>query len=159
VAPRVLPVPALWAGTFFNHGFHGLGHGFHGFILEGDMVGLLEEKLTYKIRGVLFKVHSTLGPGFREETYKRASVLELRKQGLYVEVEKEFEIKYDDQVVDRFRLDILVERKIILELKAVDRIVKVHESQLLSYLKATGMRIGFLANFGESSLQIVRRIT
>jgi GxxExxY protein len=87
------------------------------------MKELLDEKLTYKIRGVLFKVHSKLGPGFREETYKRALVIELRKQGLHVEVEKEFDIKYDDQIIDRFRLDILVERKIILELKAVDQIL------------------------------------
>jgi GxxExxY protein len=122
------------------------------------MKELLDEKLTYKIRGVLFKVHSKLGPGFREETYKRALVIELRKQGLHVEVEKEFDIKYDDQIIDRFRLDILVERKIILELKAVDQILKVHDSQLLSYLKATGLRIGLLANFGEASLQIIRRI-
>ena len=77
---------------------------------------LLDEELTFKIRGVLFKVHSALGPGFREETYKRASILELRKQGLSVEVEKEYGIWYDGQIIDRFRLDILVERKIFLEL-------------------------------------------
>ena len=122
------------------------------------MKELLEEQLTYKIRGILFKVHSALGPGFREETYKRASILELRKQGLSVEVEKEYGIRYDDQIIDRFRLDLIVEGKIILELKAADRILKVHESQLLSYLKATGLRIGFLVNFGGASLQIIRRI-
>ena len=122
------------------------------------MDGLLDEKLTYRIRGVLFKVHSTLGPGFREETYKRATILELRKQGLRVESEKEFTIQYDGRIIDRFRLDILVEEKIILELKAIDRLLKVHESQLMSYLKASGLKIGLLANFGETSMQIVRRI-
>ncbi|MGB7537260.1 MAG: GxxExxY protein [Anaerolineales bacterium] len=122
------------------------------------MKGLLDEQLTYKIRGILFKVHSALGPGFREETYKRASILKLRKQGLSVEIEKEYGIWYDGQIIDRFRLDMLVEEKIILELKAADRILKVHESQLLSYLKASGLRIGFLVNFGEASLQIIRRI-
>jgi len=84
--------------------------------------------------------------------------LELRKQGLSLEIEKEYGIWYDDQIIDRFRLDLIVEGKIILELKAADRILKVHESQLLSYLKATRLRIGFLVNFGEASLQIIRRI-
>ncbi len=75
-----------------------------------------------------------------------------------MEVEKEYGIWYGDQIIDRFRLDLLVEEKIILELKAADRLLRVHESQLLSYLKATGLRIGFLVNFGEASLQIIRRI-
>jgi GxxExxY protein len=80
--------------------------------MEGDMNGLLDEKLTCRIRGVLFKVYSALGPGFREETYKRASILELRKQGLSVEVEKEYDIRDDGQIIDRFRLDLLVEEKL-----------------------------------------------
>jgi GxxExxY protein len=122
------------------------------------MEKLLDEKLTSGIRGVLFKVRSTLGPGFREETYKRATVLELRKQGLHVEIEKTFTIEYDGQVIDRFQLDILVEEKIILELKAIDRLLIVHESQLMSYLKASEMKIGLPANFGDSSMQIIRRI-
>jgi GxxExxY protein len=126
--------------------------------MEGDMNGLPDEEITYRIRGVLFKVHSALGPGFREETYKGASIPELRKQGLSVEVEKEYDIRYDGQIIDRFRLDLLVEEKIILELKAVDCLLKVHESQPLSCWKATGLRIGCLANFGEPSMQIVRRI-
>jgi GxxExxY protein len=85
-------------------------------------------------------------------------VLELRKQGLSIEAEKEFDVHYNGQVVDRFRLDLVVEGYVILELKAVEILAKVHESQLLSYLKASGIRVGLLVNFGAQSLQILRRI-
>jgi GxxExxY protein len=122
------------------------------------MKGLLYEELTYRIRGVLLKVHNILGPGFREETYKRAVVLELKNQRIKFNVEREFEIFYEDRKIDCFRLDIVVEEKVILELKAVDQLARIHESQLLSYLRASGLRVGLLVNFGEPSLQIIRRV-
>jgi GxxExxY protein len=122
------------------------------------MTGLLFEELTYRIRTVLLRVHNTLGPGFREETYKRAVLLELKKQKIAFESEKEFEVFYDDRRIDCFRLDIIVEEKIILELKAVDQLARLHESQLLSYLRASRLRVGLLVNFGEPSLQVVRRV-
>jgi GxxExxY protein len=122
------------------------------------MKGLLYEELTYRIRSVLIKVHNILGPGFREETYKQAVLLELKKQKIEFDTEKEFEIFYDDRKIDCFRLDIVVEKKVILELKAVDPLARIHESQLLSYLRASGLRVGLLVNFGTPSLQIMRRV-
>ena len=122
------------------------------------MKGLIYEEGTYRIRAVLLKVHNTLGPGFREETYKRAVLLELKKQKIEFESEKEFEVFYDDRRIDCFRLDIVVEEKVILELKAVDQLAKIHESQLLSYLRASSLKVGLLVNFGESSLQVIRRV-
>jgi GxxExxY protein len=125
---------------------------------EGDMKGLLYEELTYRIRAVLLKVHNTLGPGFREETYKRAVLLELKKQKIEFCSERVFDVFYDDQRIDCFRLDIVVEEKVILELKAVDQLARIHESQLLSYLRASGWKVGLLVNFGQPSLQIIRRV-
>jgi GxxExxY protein len=122
------------------------------------MKGLLYEELTYRIRAVLLKIYNILGPGFREETYKRAVLLELKKQKFEFDSEKEFEVFYDDRRIDCFRLDIVVEEKVILELKAVDQLARIHESQLLSYLRASGLRVGLLVNFGEPSLQIIRRV-
>lgn len=122
------------------------------------MKGLLYEELTYRIRAVLIKVHNILGPGFREETYKRAVLLELKNQKIESDSEKEFDVFYADRKIDCFRLDIVVEGKDILELKAVDQLAKIHESQLHSYLRASGLRVGLLVNFGEPSLQIIRRI-
>ncbi len=80
---------------------------------------LLHEALSYKIRGTLFRVYNTLGPGFREETYKQAAKHDLLKIGLSIEVEKEIPIPYeDDPAVDIYRLDILVDKKIIKEKSA-----------------------------------------
>lgn len=122
------------------------------------MKGLLNEELTYRIRSVLIKVRNILGPGFREETYKQAVLLELKKQKIEFDTEKEFEIFYDDRKIDCFRLDIVVEKKVILELKAVDPLARIYELQLLSYLRASGLRVGLLVNFGTPSLQIMRRV-
>jgi GxxExxY protein len=122
------------------------------------MKGLAEEPLTYRTRGALFRAHSILGPDVREETYRRAAIRELEKQGMEALREKKIEIRYANRVIDRCRLDIVVEGKIILELKAVDGLAKVHESQLLSYVNASGLTVGLLVNFGEASLQIKRRV-
>jgi len=125
---------------------------------EGEMKGLLYPEITYQIRAGLFAVFDALGPGFREETYKRATALELTTRGLQVDLEKIYEIRYRSVKVDSFRLDLVVEEKIILELKAADSLSSLHESQLLTYLRASGLRLGLLVNFGQVSLQIVRRI-
>jgi GxxExxY protein len=122
------------------------------------MKSLLHEELTYRIRAALWRVHHALGPGFREETYKRAVIIEFKKRNLEVETEKEIEIHYDGSIIDRFRLDLVIVGKVILELKAVESFAKIHESQLLTYLKASGIKVGLLVNFGEPTLQILRRV-
>ncbi len=122
------------------------------------MTELLFEELSFKIREALFQIHRLLGPGFREETYKRAVIRELEKKQLFVEREKPIEICYLGEKIDTYRLDLVVEGKIIVELKSVEQLVPVHEAQLLSYLKASGLRIGLLVNMGSDRVQIKRKI-
>jgi len=119
---------------------------------------LIYEDLTYVIRGCLMEVYNRLGPGFREETYKRAVVEELRLKDLSYSREQIIEIKYRDKVIDEYQLDLVVEGKVILELKAVGEMHPKFEAQLLSYLKASGLKVGFLVNFGSSELYLKRLV-
>lgn len=119
---------------------------------------LVYEELTYGIRGCLMEVYNRLGPGFREETYKKALVKELELAGLSSSREHTIEVRYRGGVIDEYRLDFVVEGKVVLELKAVGQMHPRFEAQLLSYLKASGLRIGFLVNFGSSELHIKRLV-
>ena len=119
---------------------------------------LIHEELSYQIRGALYEVFNTLGPGFREETYKLAVINELLRRGISVGREVDFEIKYKDRVIDLYRADIVVDGKVILELKATETLHPRHSAQLISYLKASGLRVGMLVNFGEEKLRIVRKV-
>lgn len=119
---------------------------------------LLYKELTYQIRAVLFEVYNTLGPGFKEETYKKAVLAELRRRGISAAREVEIEIKFKDEIIDTYRLDILIDNKIILELKAVEALHDRYKAQLISYLKAADMRLGILVNFGADRLQIIRLV-
>jgi GxxExxY protein len=123
-----------------------------------NMVKLLFEELSFNIRDALFQVHRSLGPGFREETYKRAAISELVQRQLLVEREKPIDIYYSGEKIDTYRLDLVVEEKIVIELKSVDLLKPVHEAQLLSYLKASGLRVGLLVNMGSERLQIIRKV-
>jgi GxxExxY protein len=117
---------------------------------------LVYEELSYQIRGVFMEVYNTLGPGFREETYKIATLAEARRQGLKTAREVEIEVKFKGEVIDKYRIDIVIEGKVILELKAVEQLHPRHKAQMLSYLKASGLRLGLLVNFGSDKLEIVR---
>lgn len=108
-----------------------------------------KDKLTERIIGSIVEVHRTLGPGFLESVYRRALLVELRKSGLKVETEKEFVVKYDGIEVGSHRLDILVEERIIVELKTVENLSKAHYAQARSYLKATGLELALLVNFAR----------
>jgi len=104
------------------------------------------------------EVYNRLGPGFREETYKRAMVEELRLKGLSYSREQIIEIRYRDKLIDEYRLDLIVEGKVVLELKAVGEMHPKFEAQLLSYLKASELKVGFLVNFGSNDLYIKRLV-
>lgn len=108
-----------------------------------------DDRLTERIIHCIIRVHQTLGPGFLENVYRRALVLELVKQGLSTETEKEIIVYYGDVDVGRHRLDLLVEGRVILELKTVERLSQVHYAQVRSYLKATGLGLALLVNFAE----------
>jgi len=119
---------------------------------------ILYRELGYQVQGVLHNVFYALGPGFREETYRRAVIKTLQTQGIPFETEKTFDIVYRGEVIDQYRLDIVVDGKIVLELKAVDELHPRFEAQLLSYLRASGLHLGLLVNFGSNKLQIIRRV-
>jgi GxxExxY protein len=121
-------------------------------------MALVYEELSYQIRGALYEVYNTLGTGFREETYKLAVVAELEQRGVLVAREVDFEIKYKGKVIDLYRADIVVDDNVILELKVTEELHPRHTAQLLSYLKASGLPLGLLVNFGKERVQIVRQV-
>lgn len=110
--------------------------------------------LTYKIRGCIFKVHSTLGPGLLESVYEAALAYELSQLKLTVQTQVGLPVNYNDIRLELgFRLDLLIEDSVIIEIKSVDTLHDVHKKQLLTYLKLSGKKIGILVNFNVSSLK------
>jgi GxxExxY protein len=112
--------------------------------------------ITYKIRSAIFEVNKVLGYGFLEKIYENALLIELKKRGLNAESQVPINVKYKDEIVGDYFADIVVENKVILELKSVDLLQKIHEAQLLNYLKATGYKIGLLVNFTHPKAEIKR---
>jgi len=111
-------------------------------------------KITEMILEAAFKVHSKLGPGLLESVYKTCLAYEIKKSGLTVEVEKTMSLVYDDLSLDcGYRIDLLVENQIVVELKAVDEINDVHIAQTLTYMKLSGKKVGLLLNFNTKSLK------
>jgi GxxExxY protein len=119
---------------------------------------IIYRELGYRVQGALHAVYFALGPGFREQTYQRAVEHELAERGIPFETEKAIEITYAGETIDQYRLDLVVDGRIILELKAVDNLHPRHEAQVLSYLKASGLRLALLVDFGSDRLQIVRKV-
>ena len=115
-----------------------------------------KDKLTELIIQSIIRVHQILGPGFLESIYRKALMIELRKQGLNVETEKEAVVYYEAEEVGRHRLDIVVGDRIIIELKTVEELSKAHYAQVRSYLKATGLKIGLLVNFAKEKADFRR---
>ena len=115
------------------------------------------QDLTAKIIQCAFKVHNALGFGFLETVYQNALIIELKKANLSAEKEKRIQVHYDDQIVGDYIADIIVEDNVILELKSVKELHDAHSAQLINYLKATGIEVGLLINFGES-VQIKRKV-
>lgn len=99
------------------------------------------------------RVHRELGPGFMESIYRNALILEFRQKGLLFECEKSVSVRYRDVLVGVHRLDLVVGDAVVVELKAVKNIEPVHLAILLSYLKATELRLGLLMNFGDATLR------
>ncbi len=112
---------------------------------------MLYEELTHEIIKAFYEVHKTLGFGFLEQVYQNALYKELCRRGLKVECQKQIRVFYKDEVVGFYVADMVVEDTVILELKAVQSLRLEHEFQLINYLKATGMQVGLLLNFGHSA--------
>ncbi len=119
---------------------------------------LLEEKLTEKILAAAFKVQNTLGSGFLEKVYENAMAVELHRMGVPLEQQKAIQVRYDGAVVGEYLADLVVDARVIVEFKAAAQTDPVHEAQLINYLKATGLRVGLLLNFGQPKLQYRRLV-
>ncbi len=114
--------------------------------------------LSYQIMGAIFAVHKTLGPGFLEAMYQKALLHELSLRGLKGEVEKPYNIIYRGKKIGLYRLDLIVEDKVVIEVKTVDQFHPIHKFQVLAYLKATGLKLGILANFAKEKVEYERII-
>ena len=115
------------------------------------------QELTEVIIGAFYEVYNELGYGFLESVYRNSLLHELRKAGLKADAEIPVQVFYDGILVGDFKADIIVEGAVILELKAVENLNKIHEVQLVNYLNATGQEIGLLLNFGAASLEFKKK--
>ena len=117
----------------------------------------MHKELTEKIIGCCFQVYNELGTGFLESVYENSLIFELKKIGLTIEHQKPLNVFYKGELVGEFKADLVVAGTIIVELKAISNLNKIHEVQLVNYLKATGLNVGLLINFGEK-LEFKRKI-
>ena len=115
------------------------------------------EDITKKIIKCFYNIYDELGSGFLESVYEKALMIELEEIGLKADSQKSLNVYFKDQLVGEFKTDIIVEEKVIIEIKAVTKIMPQHEAQLINYLKATGVKVGLLVNFGDK-LQFERRV-
>ncbi|MCX2432622.1 GxxExxY protein [Pedobacter sp. GR22-10] len=116
-----------------------------------------KDSLTAIIIGCCYQVHNELGPGFLEKIYANALKIKLKQAGLLFMAEKEFDVIFENVIIGKFRCDLLVENKVIVELKSVAGFQpKLFQSQLLSYLKASKIKTGLLINFGNTSCEVKR---
>ncbi|MDP2936289.1 MAG: GxxExxY protein [Dehalococcoidia bacterium] len=123
-----------------------------------EVSGLNE--ITNSIIGAAIQVHRVLGPGLLESAYEACLAFELTQRGLKIEQQKPLPVIYNDIRLDcGYRLDLLVEGTIIVEIKSIDRLAPIHQAQLLSYLKLSGLRLGLLINFNVKVLKDgIRRV-
>ena len=133
--------------------------------IQGDKGSMSSEsnqveinQLTEKIIACIYRVSNTLGSGFLEKVYENALAIELRNNGVKVVQQHPIKVLYDGQAVGDFAADLLVENCVIVELKAVRTLDDVHSAQCLNYLKATGLKICLLVNFGRPRVEIKRLV-
>lgn len=113
-----------------------------------------ENELSYTIRGAIFKIYNTLGPGLLESVYVTALKFELNKQGIKIRREVPVPVYYGDETLPiGFRLDLLIDEKVIIEVKSVAHLLEVHHKQVLTYLKLTNLKLAILVNFNVSDIR------
>ena len=120
------------------------------------MVDIVEKDLSYQIVQAAYEVFNGLGPGFGEDIYEEAMVIVLKKYSHEVEQQKRVKIYFQGHEIGLHKIDLIVDRRVILELKATAEIAQVYKQQALSYLKATGLQIALVINFGAHRLQVAR---
>jgi len=118
------------------------------------MTELLHKELVYDIVGCAMEAHSELGPGFLESVYEEALTILFQEKGFQYEQQKSLKIKFrGENLKKQFTADLIVDDKVIVELKAVAQMKNIDEAQLINYLKATGLKVGLLLNFGKEKLE------
>ncbi len=122
-----------------------------------DSEKILYKDLSYKIVQACYEVHNVLGPGYSEKIYEEAMEKELSGNGVSVDRQRVVAVMYKGEKIGEYRLDSVADDRILLEFKAVTELSSIFESQVLSYLKASGLKLGLLINFGGKKVE-VRRI-
>ena len=122
------------------------------------MEKIVYKELSYQIMAAVFEVHNILGFGFLEKVYERALLKELYRQRIPVEAQKEIKVFYKGDEIGTYFADLVVNNEILLELKAVESINNIHKAQVLNYLKATGLKLGLLINFGKERVEYKRLV-
>ena len=115
------------------------------------------QELTKSIIGLYYDVYNELGYGFMEKVYHNAMLIELKKRGFEIDNQKKLNVLYKNEIVGEYVPDIIVNNKVIFELKTVEYLLDIHENQLLNYLKATDCEVGIILNFGKDP-QFIRKI-
>jgi GxxExxY protein len=119
---------------------------------------MIIDDITYQIRGAIFEVNKVLGYGFLEKVYEKALMIQLRNRGLRVKNQLPLKVRYKEQIVGEYFADLLVEGRVIVEIKSATNLLKEHQAQLLNYLKATGIHVGLLVNFTRNKAEIKRMV-
>lgn len=122
------------------------------------MAKLVYPELSYLLMGLFYKIHNELGPSYQEKHYQRAIELKLKKNDLKYTREKAIELPYEDGSLGKFYADFIIEDKIIIEVKKSKFIIQENTRQLYRYLKATGLRLGLIINFGRQGKLQYKRI-
>jgi GxxExxY protein len=120
-----------------------------------------ENDLSYKIRGSIFKVYNNLGPGLLESVYEAALAFELKKEGLSVRTQVGIPVIYEEELLELgFRIDILVNELVIIEIKSIEALHDVHHKQVLTYLRLANKKLGLLVNFNTDNIasSIIRKV-
>lgn len=114
---------------------------------------MTENEISYKIRGAIYKVFNSFGPGLLESVYVAALAADLKREGLVVRKEVAVPVIFNEEKLELgFRIDLLVEEKVIVEVKSIEAIAPVHHKQVLTYLKLTGLGLGILVNFNVEKI-------
>ncbi len=126
--------------------------------MEKIKKSILYKELSYKIVGCIYEVYNKIGSGFKESIYQNSLNIEFKRKNINFENQPRLPIFYKDKRVGFYVPDFVVDDKIIIELKSVEFMPKIHESQLYNYLKGTKYKLGYIINFGSSKIDIRRRI-
>ncbi len=119
-------------------------------------VEIIEKELSYRIVQAAYEVFNELGPGFSEKLYEEAMVIELRRNGHLVERQKTVKVFFRDQIIGHHVLDLIIDQRVILELKAASELASIHKQQAISYLKASNLPLVLIINYGAPRLQVER---